>query len=279
MASLADRAILVTPHVSMYMGRRRDKSEGTALAAKAKAIDGVARVYKMLLPTASSLDDIHKYAGTIRTFIYKNTLPWGDNVRIMKSSGFIDFQLSLSKHTSEFDRLVQVFIAEYAQHVSKAKLALGTLFKASDYPDVGDLASKFKVEVNFTPISTDVTDWRVDLGDEQIAEIQKSFVRQQRVAQQEMFERIYSVAENAHARLSDPKAVFRDSLVKNAEDLLRVLPALDITNDPRLAKLAKDLRVLTKHNPSTLRKDPLVRRDTAKAMKSVMSKMNAYMGA
>lgn len=283
MASLTDRAMLVSLNVRQWNARRLDKNETAAVVSRHNAVRGAARVNKDLLPGAASLQKVQKLTGEIRTFVYKRTVPWSDGVQIMQSAGYMDFMQDFRMLKSEWERAVSAFVAEYPQLRADAQQSLGSLFDADDYPDEYDLADKFSIEVKFQPVPS-AQDWRVDLGDEILTDLRQDIEAQVQKSQQQamanVFERIYTVAQNAHARLSDPKAVFRDSLVENAVELCNLLPTLNIANDKRVDALRKVLQTsLGKHAPATLRKDPRVRKQTADAMKQVMSKMDAFMGA
>ena len=51
------------------------------------------------------------------------------------------------------------------------------------------------------------------------------------------------MARKAHERLSDPTGIFRDSLIGNIDELVGLLPILNVANDPQLDDLATNLRL------------------------------------
>lgn len=280
MSTLSERALLVSLNISVWSGRKLDKSETETVIVRNNAAKGSARVHKALLPTAKALQQITTATGNIRTFVYKRTAPWGDGTQIMQSSGYLDFMQEYGRLKNEWEVAVSDFLYEYPQLKQRAQNALGSLFNDDDYPDVADLRKRFKLDIKFLPVPN-AADWRVDLGDEIVSDLRQDIERQVKAAQdaamQSVFDRIYKVAENAHARLSDPKGRFHDSLVTNATELCDILPTLNIAGDKRVDALRKVLKTtLGKHNPGTLRKDPLVRKQTADAMKRVMDKMGSF---
>ena len=79
-------------------------------------------------------------------------------------------------------------------------------------------------------------------------------------------------------RLSDKKAVFRDTLVGNISELCDLLPSLNVTGDEELTKMCDEVRdKLTGFTPKELRKDTTAREDTARAAAAIMDKMAGYM--
>ena len=83
-----------------------------------------------------------------------------------------------------------------------------------------------------------------------------------------------------HERLSDPKNVFRNSLIDNARDLCSVLPSLNISDDANLEALRRDLeQSLCKYQPDHLRDDEVLREEVSDKMADIMSKMGAFYSA
>lgn len=280
MTTLSERALLVSLNVRQWNGRKLDKSETEVVLTRASAVRGAARVNKSLLPEAQTLIKIQKLTGDIRTFVYKRSAPWAEGMQIMQSSGYLDFMNDFRNLKSQWDKLVDDFIFEYPQLVQEAQNSLGALFNPQDYPDLHTLRDRFSLEVKFMPVPN-AADWRVQLGDDAIADLKADVERQvkagQEAAMNAVFERIFNVAKNAHERLSNPKAIFRDSLVENAVELCELLPTLNITNDPRVDKLKRVLETsIGKHDPKTLRTDANKRKKTADAMRQVMDKMGSF---
>ena len=145
------------------------------------------------------------------------------------------------------------------------------------------MAAKFNIDMTFMPVP-DASDWRVTLGDDEMdhlrEQIEARVMEAQGAAMQDAWRRVYDVVEKAHERLSQPDAVFRDTLVQNAVDLCGILPGLNITDDPQLEAMRVQLeKTLCSKNPDTLRHDPLERAKAAQAMADIMSKMGALYGS
>lgn len=283
MTTLSERALLVALNVSQWNGKKLDKRETADVVTRHGAVKNAARVNKDLLPNANSLQAIHKKTGDIRTFVYKRSAPWAEGMQIMQSAGYLNFMQEFRQLKFEWECLVDKFVQEYPSLKAQARYSLGSLYNEDDYPAEDTMGDRFKLDVRFMPVPN-AADWRVDLGDEQINDLKASVEAQvkagQDAAMRAVFERIYDVASKAHARLADPKAIFRDSLVENAVELCDLLPTLNITGDKRVDALRKVLASsLGKHNPVTLRKDLKVRKQTADAMKQVMDKMSGFYAA
>lgn len=281
MTTLSERALLVNLRVSQWSARRLDKRETAAVAIKHGTVNEVARVNKNLLPFAADLERIHKRTGSIRTEFYKRTLPWSqEGVQILKADAYIDFTRDFRGLMDEWRSDVDEFVGNYPTLREEAKLLLNSLYDEADYPEPEDVRRKFNIDMHFYPIP-DRADWRVSVGDAEMQELQDSI--EERVkssvgeAMRDAWKRVYDTVSKAHERLADPKAIFRDSLVENAVELCKLLPSLNLTDDPDLETMRKQLEgTLCRHNPDTLRSDPRVRSDAAAKMVELMGKMGAF---
>jgi len=92
--------------------------------------------------------------------------------------------------------------------------------------------------------------------------------------------RLYKHVEHITEKLSDPKNIFRDSMLDNARETCDLLTRLNITEDPNLESMRQAVeRKLLDHHPDTLRNDFDVRQDTAAEARKIMDAMSVFMGA
>lgn len=276
--TLANKALLVDLDISQWSARKLDRRETNEVNVRNGARSTVARVNKSLLPGANSLDRANKKAAAIRDWFYGRTLPWAGTARILNSLGYLEFTAEYRQHISEWVRMVDQFVAEYPALVLQAQLELAGLYNPDDYPDTSDIRSKFSIRTRFQPVP-EAGDWRVGLADDALQELRDSVTRDVKQAQQaamgEAWKRLQECVEHAVAKLRDPKAIFRDSLVENAEKLCHVLPTLNITGDPELEARRQELeRVLGGVDPKDLRRFPDMRKRTATQLSDIMNKMS-----
>lgn len=280
---LSSKALLVTLSISQWSARKFDKRETAELALKHTTSEQVARVNKALLPAAETLVAVHKMTNAIRWDYYRNSLPWGqEGVNIIKADQYMDFASKMRDHMYNWRQLVQSFIAAYPQLREEARVALNGMYREEDYPHPDDLARRFSIDVAFLPVP-DASDWRVSVGDLEMDELRAQISAQvekgQGVAMRDAWRQVYEVVQKAHERLSNPDTVFRDSLVENAKSLCRLLPSLNLTDDPNLESVRRAIEgSLCKHEPATLREAPDVREQVSKKLAGIMDKMGAFYG-
>ena len=282
---LSDRALLVQLSISQWSARKYDKRVTQEIAQNFGASRGadVGRYNKNLLPIDDYLNDVHTKSREIRTKFYKNTLPWGlEGAQILPSKNYLGFISDFRQEKAEWEYLVEIFLREYPRLKAEAKRIIPSgMYKEDDYPDVDAMANKFKLDLAVFPVPSG--DFRVELADDELAKIQADVedrVSQSgSVAMMEAWQRIYTPVEKMVEKLSDPKAIFRDTLVENIQEICSALPNLNFADDPDLEAMRQEVEAkLANQNPDSLRLDPVLRADKAAEAKDIMSKMGAFMG-
>ena len=280
--SLIDKALLVQLNISQWTARKYDKKASRKVAEEFHSYIDQGRYNKALLPMNGLLDRVHKKTTLIRTKFYTNTSPWGiEGTFMLSSKNYLSFTNEFRKEKGEWQYLVDDFLNNYDDLRQDAQRVLGQLYNEADYPSQDMLARKFSMDLAIFPVPS--TDFRVAIGDEELAEIQKDVERRvmdaQNHAMQDLWDRLYKQVEHMTEKLSDPKAIFRDSMVENARELCSLLPRLNFSDDPNLENLRQQVEAnIARHHPDALRNDPDLRQDTAAEAKAIMEKMKTFMG-
>jgi hypothetical protein len=69
---------------------------------------------------------------------------------------------------------------------------------------------------------------------------------------------------------------FRDSLVGNLQDIARIAPALNITEDPAIDAFIREVDTLAKHSPKVLREDRAIRAEVQKKADELTKRLSGY---
>ncbi len=253
---LHDKAMIANLNIRSWTARKHDRAISDEVDSNHGAKDG-GRYNKLLIDKAA-LDPLAKHAGQTRDYHYKMTLPWGDNGdRLLPAQSYLEYTKAMRSYKNDGETLTRTFVAAYPNLVADARGRLGTLYDASDYPPVSDIAGRFGVNVGFLPVP-DAKDFRVDVGDEALAEIKRSIndsvAERQAGAVKECWTRLNDVVGKLHVMMLKDKPIFRDSIVSNVTDLIELLPKLNITNDKALNEACKFCHV--PESPAELRKHP-----------------------
>lgn len=274
--------MLVDLRVSQWTGRKMDKRVSKAVADANSVAEGSGRYYKTLLDPAV-MKSIQQLVTTARNEHYAMTLPWSDDgPRVLSSQLYFTYMQKMRERKDEFLAKVNGLLSEYPYHREEAKRLLGNLFSETDYPTPDELSAKYGFHVRVLPLPKG-SDFRCNIPDEELAEVRQQMNSENdallKRATDEAYSRVHKVAQAYVDRLAETDTVFRDSLVGNARELVELLPALNITNDPRLDELTDKLATyLARYEPKTLRTNMGARKETYEAAKQVVSDIEAVFG-
>lgn len=280
--NLSTKAVLVGIAIHGWQARKYDRKVSLEVAEKHAATQDAGRFNKHLLPGgAASYEAVHKKGRELRAFYYENTLPWSkDGQRILPTANYEKFSEGVRALRREYETLAREFAREYPILKEDAKLLLNGMFQNSDYPDPSEMMVKFSVEIETLPLPA-ASDFRVDLGKDEIERIQKEL--QSRLekefanANKDLWTRLQNAVSNIVERLSFPDSKFHDTLISNLQDLVNLIPSLNVTGDSNLEAVRKRCEVLTAQSPAALRTDIEVRADVAKQAREISRIMDAYM--
>jgi hypothetical protein len=278
---LNDRALLVSLSISQWTARKLDKRATKEVADNNRASTSAGRYNKSLLPLNDLLAHVHQKTGLIREKFAKNTLPWGiDGTRILPSANYLSFMQDFRKEKSEWQSLVTMFIDNYDDLVDGAKRWLGDLYDEKDYPTKESVADKFALDMGIFPVPT--SDFRVQLSSDELTRLQEEMEERMVTVQQEAmmdaWGRLYKHVQHITEKLADPKGIFRDSMLDNAQETCDLLTRLNIADDPNLEAMRREVEAkLISHHPDSLRNDPDLRQDTAAEARKIMDLMSTFM--
>jgi Protein of unknown function (DUF3150) len=260
--ALHERAMLASLNISQWEGRKFDKKATVELEQTHQA-SNAGRFNKLLIDDAA-LKPIAKAAGEMRRHHDKVTLPWGDKgERLLPSRLYLQYTKDMRGYRDSFTREVDTFLNSYGGLVSAARKRLGSLYNAADYPDVKDISRRFGVEMSFMPVPS-ANDFRVDVAIQDRDAIRKDIDTKIRERQAQAIadatERAKVYVQRIVEVLSSEKPRIFDSLMGNVEELVSMLPAFNLLDDPGLTKLEQSLAGLLV-NPDSLRNMKSVRDD------------------
>ena len=276
--SISTAAMLVELSIGTWTGRKLDKRASQDVTSQNNADKGVANVHKKLLGDCAELDAVQKFTANARNVHYACTMPWSDTgLRLLPTTQYFKYHQEMTALQNEYQRLVQAFLDAYSWEIQNAQLKLGALFNPDEYPTADSLTSKFRFKMNYMPLP-DAGDWRVAIGDETEQALRSQYegyyAQQLQTAMGDVWRRAHDALTKMSERLDyaddNTRKVFRDSLVSNVTDIIELLGACNVTNDPVMATAQRDLdEAMRGITPDALREDPYLRAETRRKVNEV----------
>lgn len=282
--SIVNECMIVNVRINMWLGYRHDKAASQALVAQAHAEADAARVNKHIIPK-EALKDIVSAATAVRTHLYTKTMPWKDNGdRLLTRKLHFKFMEEHNDLVANFDSAVDSFLKNaYTQERERAAFRMGTLFNENDYPTVSELRRKFAIALDIDAVTT-ANDFRVQMDEKAREQVRQSMeaAMQDRVnrALGDVWTRLAEKLGHYAKTMSEEDKIFRDTTVTNLEEIVDMLPDLNIFGDKQLAQMGEEIREkLIGYTPEQLRKEPGTRAYVAEEAQNIMSVMGGYMKA
>ncbi len=281
MTAITKRAMLVKLHIRSWTAQKHDRKVSNEISERHNTDPNTGRFYKQLL-TSPALTRFQQNAEQARVYHAAQTMPWLDaGNRVLPTDLFWDFRDGIAIYKNRAEEYAQEFVDGYDESKERAKEQLKDLYIENDYPSKETIAKKFGIDVHFMPIP-EANDWRVDLGVEEEAaikaDIEGRLVEAQTIAMNDLWHRIYGAVDKIQERLSDNKKIFRNTLITNMQEIVELLPKMNIMDDPDLERMGEEVRLrLCSTEPETLRDDDEVRAQVAHAASEIMDRVGQYM--
>ena len=263
MNTLQDSAMLVALNISSWGNRKHDKA-ATREINQAHGAKNAGRFNKMLIDE-EALRPLTQIEGSARQHHYSMTSPWGEfGERILPAMLFMEYAESMDQFKRDFERRVGELHADYPRLVQEARANLGTLYNPADYP--ADVRGRFGFKITFGAI-TSADDFRVQLNEEYVNQIRQDitagFESKITEATNALRERVLEVVGNVADVCSKEKPRIYESMMEKVAQLAQVLPALNISKDPKLDLVSRELKELIAPT-ERLKRNIIARQDAAR---------------
>jgi hypothetical protein len=243
--SLSNDAMVVRLNVSKWTARKYDKKISEEIASQHGTKVDVGRYNKVLI-NSDALKRVNAAASSLRSFNYDNTLTWDDaGWRLLPIKNFMNYRKKVQKLKDEFNEAANEFCDMYSDLRDQARSELKSLFDPADYPSEFEIRRKFAADVEIQPVP-ETSDFRVTISDSERKELMKELEernsRRLKNATDDLYHRLADVIRKFSEKMKEgDKPIFRDSLVGNVVELVNLLPKLNVTDDPELDKIRKEV--------------------------------------
>lgn len=280
---LNEKALLVQFSKSIWTASKRAPELEREAEAAHNADEGTVGARKRLLKRTDS--SVYAAIVTTGNKAYNDhismTLPWNDESwRIIPSANYFHYLERMKEHKAEFENLIAQFLPIYADLRARRQLSMGSLFNDKDWPSDTAIADKFGFRIKFLPLPA--YDFRVNLNNEDVDEIRKAIMEEQKnvlaEANLDLYKRLYGVVANMANRLAQDDYGPRESLIENIREMVEQLPRLNLMGDQELADLGIRIQnELTGYQREDLKKGEALREEAQRKAAQIKSVMEAMM--
>jgi mRNA-degrading endonuclease HigB of HigAB toxin-antitoxin module len=265
--------------------RRNAKDEARKIEADAHAKNGTITAAKHLLAGIAAHKIAKDYVTQFRAWWSSVTLPWFDGKgapRAVNALAITDLKVEIGDRIRTAQELFNAFMEKYPEHRAQRQFEMGELFDPAEFPSPAEMRRKFAIRVDWYPLP-DAKDIRVIEGidEEEMKQIAADAVASEKrriehamgSAAQKLFKVVKSMHETMSTKIGDPGSKFNNTKLDNILMVAELIPKINLTNDPKLAELAKLAKKLATKSPDELREDEVKREAAAKEAKSLADKL------
>lgn len=291
MADIRTTIMLASLSISFPEMRKNAKQEAMKIESDSGAKTGTVTAAKHYMAGVTEHKKIKDYAAMIRAKWNQLTLPWFDGrgaPRAFNALAAMDLQSQVGVWEREYFELVEEFMPKYPVIRAQSQFDMGALFDPKDFPPPNELRRKFGFRTGWYALP-DANDIRVMKGvdEKQLQTMADQAVARERVqlerAMGDAARKLYKVVKSMHDTMAIPNGEkggkFNPSKLENILAMAELIPQLNLTNDPKLAALAKEAKKLATKSPDELRDDDVKRKAAAKEAQTLATKLAGMFAA
>ena len=290
--SVALSSILVHFTVSKYRATKSDKEAALELAQQKQADVSMVSVTKKLLE-AGVMSEIDKPERAVKKWLKLHALPWHqDAVYLLPNAFHLEFIRVFNEAKEEWTPAVDDFVKKFPALVKEAKQKGNFFLKDEYYPSERELKSKFAFEYFLGTVPEGSTLIAVDSFTEtEKKRIQKDMDSKTAIATEnavdDLLIRFIKPISHMSKKLKEYKTdpnyeganKFHESVVSNIEEILDVVPVLNVTGNKEIEKICYQIaKNLTHYDAETLRNDDNIRTKVQQSADEVLQKISDYFG-
>lgn len=280
--SLSSSALLVTLSLSAYSGNKLDRSVSDEIDYNKNTQTRAGKYTKSLFADEQSLKAIAQHDSATRQIHKHYTLPWAyDGVSLLPMGNYMTYLNVMSQREREREALVSTFLNNYSTIIGTQAFKLGDLFDKDDYPSETEVAAKFKLNLQFSPLP-ESGDFRVDIGNDGLNELRNKYETQLQTAvssaMTDLADRFKTILTRLVTQLREvPEGEKRpriyESLLGNARELIDLIPAMNLTKDTQLEYARQQLLdTIDGIETEDLKDDDLLRRRVRETATELLDK-------
>lgn len=291
LGDLTTRAMLIRLRISKFGNRIQAKDEARMIEQSKHADAGTYSAAQKLF-SGDLMKRWNKNESAAREFLREHTSPWlDDGSRIIVPIKYDFVTSKLIEFRDEADLAAEEAAENYEDAREEERLKQNGAFKESKYPTKREFKRRFGFGWHVFELPKG--DLRVDLSDHELRRLREEteetlfeeiFERVQTDVRQRFYKRIVEFIE----RVKDYKpaangvkasGVFRDTVTTNIEEVLDLIPVLNLFDDPAIEHLAREVKEkMCRYSPETLRLSEDRRSEVLENARELQEHLETFLG-
>ena len=280
------KAVLARLRITEFTNKKNDPSLNRRVANLVNADSDSLETRKTLL-VCPAITELNKLKGNSRNNMFNpQTIAYEAGERILPATLIDKVEHDYAIWKQDRTDAKTALRGQIAAAKERAKRKLGEAFNESDYPTADELVGKFTMSLTYRHLPETKGLYIVGLSDERNQEVQDDM-------QQEVTDRLEDAVDTIRERVVDVvghlaevaskyhygkdgkvEGGFKDTTVTKVTDVGKILDDLNITDCPRIAEAATQLKAkLSTITPDGIKNSAGERKRVAKEAKSIVNNL------
>ena len=291
--SLATSAVLVNAEVSVWSATKQDRVISNEVTTAKKADHSAGRYVKNLLADDPTHKQLLNYRQTVYNWLRRNTYDWNGSLRLLPVINLPKFKTEFHHHEKSYFALRDEFLAKYPTIVSNMAFKQGDMFDRQEYPDVAQIASKFRIRLYVSEVP--MSDYRCSIAEDLAEDLKITYQKQindeivpqvmGEIASQfmEVMESIShccgvdEISSSSGGEVKTKKRKIYEGTIEKARSLCDTFRGFNLTNDAEMAQMSESLKnVLNGVNADDLRESDAVRESVKSGVDDILTKFGVF---
>lgn len=233
----------------IWQATKSDRIAADELAASKGADKHAVGVTKRLLEGNKELKACVAAYGRIRTWFYANSLSMGNSLYVVPVNTAMKFLAEFDKLKREADEARDELIDSYDDAINAAKLSLGTMFDATNYPSKQQVGGMFSASLDMRPVPAAIDYDRIAIPARLAAGLKQVYSRKAQqhadAAVEDLQEKLLGELDRMAVQFGKvakgEKTRLYQSLITNMQGLVELARGLGAIDGGRLSSLADDI--------------------------------------
>lgn len=275
--------VLVAFSYSFLSGSKRDDQITHEVAESKSASDDAGSWSNKLFPKSAcnrknSFTEVRAHLGAMRKWHYSNTYIFEDSIwRILPEKRAEAYRRVVEQDgKARANELVDAFCNDLPNLIDAARIARGDAFKESDYPQAPDVRNEFAYSVEYRPVPSSLG-LNPALFQDAIDKINAMHTQRMQEAKATLIQRMIAPFQTLSEQLADPKNRKIGNVLGTIQELMEIVPGLDLSNTPELAAAAAQIRQsFAAFTPEAIKADEELRKKVTDMCGTVLTSLKAF---
>ena len=291
--SLSTAGVLVNAEVSVWSATKQDRVISNEVTTAKKADHSAGRYVKNLLADDPTHKQLLNYRQTVYNWLRRSTYDWNGSLRLLPVINLPKFKAEFHQHEKSYFALRDAFLIRYPAIVSNMAFKQGDMFNRQEYPDVAQIANKFRIRLYVSEVPT--SDFRSAVAQDLADDLKMTFEKQvndeivpqvmSEIASQfmEVMESIShccgvdEISSSSDGEVKTKKRKIYEGTIEKARALCETFRGFNLTNDLQMAQMSESLKnVLNNVDAEDLRESDAVRESVKSGVDDILTKFGVF---